>query len=246
MKKCFVIAMVLVMILALAACDKSANPADESDTKKTGAENNATYTISVEGLDLKYPEMWQDKVTIDISSDRAAFSCGDIKLFDLVFNGDEGTVLGTVCGDKNIVISIVDYPIDTNDKESLKMLEDVNVILDNLILDYDFVEGKAVEKADEATFNIKTDVVTMRYPAKWKEKVQVSVENECIKFSNDGTPLFDLVFAECDGYLLGVYNGTPIYIVDYSVKTDEQRAMKEDVNVILQFLMEDSSFKLNG
>ena len=46
-------------------------------------------------------------------------------------------------------------------------------------------------------------------------------------------------------HLLGTYKDTPIYIVDYPVETDEQAAMQEDVNVILQYLMEDPKFTIN-
>ena len=85
----------------------------------------------------------------------------------------------------------------------------------------------------------------MKYPAKWQDKVEISVSDEGVKFSASGVPLFDLVFAEGDGFLLGTYNGTPIYIVDYPVETEEMLAMQEDVNVILQYLIEDSNFKIN-
>ena len=111
--------------------------------------------------------------------------------------------------------------------------------------DYTFVVGDALEKEDSSTLDISTSIVTMKYPSKWREKVQIEVEDNGVKFSNNGTMLFDLMFIECDGYLLGTYSGTPIYIVDYSVNNDEQAIMQEDVNVILQYLMEDKNFIIN-
>ena len=45
-----------------------------------------------------------------------------------------------------------------------------------------------------------------------------------------------------EGYHAGEYNGTPVYIVDYKTKTDEQAVMQEDINVILQHLSEDPAF----
>ena len=84
----------------------------------------------------------------------------------------------------------------------------------------------------------------MKYPAKWREDVQIDVSDDGVRFSNNGTALFDLLFHECDGYLLGSYNGTPIYIIDYPVDDAEQANMQEDVNVILQYLMDDPSFQI--
>ena len=124
--------------------------------------------------------------------------------------------------------------------------EAVNTIMTHLASDYTFKINELVEDGDTSTFDIETSVVTMKYPNKWKDKVQVKVSDEGVKFSNDGTPLFDLNFIECDGYLLGTYKNTPIYVVDYTVKTDEQIAMQQDINVILQNLMSDSNFVINN
>ncbi|MBR6051869.1 MAG: hypothetical protein IKP68_11815, partial [Clostridia bacterium] len=85
---------------------------------------------------------------------------------------------------------------------------------------------------------------TMKYPAKWKDKVTVTVTSDRVAFVNNGTPLFDLVFSDEEGYLLGTYSGTPISIVDYHVTTDEQVAMQKDVNVILGFLFNDPNFEM--
>ena len=110
--------------------------------------------------------------------------------------------------------------------------------------DYDFVAGERIEYEDNSTFDIVTPVVTMKYPAKWKDKVTVTVTSDRVSFVNDGTPIFDLVFSDEEGYLLGTYSGTPISIVDYPVTTDEQAAMQEDVNVILGFLFNDPNFEM--
>lgn len=247
MKKYIALILMLVMIFALTACGDASKEQPEPTQDSHAEENDEpTYTISAAGLELKYPEKWQDKVTVAVEDDRVCFSCGDTKLFDLVFNKAEGAVLGTVKGEEYTTIYVVDYILDTEEKDLCAMQEDINVILSNLMKDYDFEVGVALEKEDTATFDIETDVVTMKYPAKWQDKVSIDVSEDGVRFSTDGTRLFDLMFVECDGYLLGTYKNTPIYIVDYSVETDEQSAMQEDVNVILQHLMEDSNFAINN
>ena len=206
-----------------------------------------TYAIDFAGLQLKYPEKWKDKVTVTVSDNKAAFVCGDVPLFDLLANSDEGYVLGTVCADEYTVLSVVSYDIaDTENADLFAMQEDMNVILQNLMTDYEFVVGEAVEKIDDSTVDIETSVTTLKYPARWKDTVTANVTENGVSFVNYGTSLFDLVFTECDGFLLGTYNDTPIYIVDYPVYSDEQAAMQEDVNVILQHLMEDPNFIINA
>lgn len=241
------ILLALVMLLTITACnikENAENNGSETDTTSTGEINmeDSTFSILVCGLTLKYPLKWQDKVSVTTSENRVCFAYGDTKLFDLTFNTDEGDILGTVEGEEYTVIRMVSYSFETENQELYAMQEDVNVILQNLMNDYTFVVGEALEKEDNSTFGIKTSVVTMKYPTKWQEKVQIEVTDNGVKFSNNGTPLFDLMFVECNGYLLGTYNGTPIYIVDYKVENDEQAIMQEDVNVILQHLMEDKNF----
>lgn len=262
MKKNLIVCLTVAMLL-LAGCGNTQTaeqpaPAEPTAAAETPAptpeeapapteEPIETYVIDFAGLQLKYPEQWKDKVTVTVSDNKAAFACGDIALFDLLADSDEGYVLGTVCEDEYTVLSIVSYDIaDTENTDVFAMQEDLNVILQNLMNDYEFVVGEAVEKEDTSTFDIETSVVTMKYPAKWQGVVTVDVSEEKVSFSNNWTPLFDLVFSECDGFLLGTYNNTPIYIVDYPVNSDEQAAMQEDVNVILQYLMEDPNFIINA
>ena len=79
----------------------------------------------------------------------------------------------------------------------------------------------------------------------WKDKIDTEVTDGGVVFSTDGAPLFELVFSEGKGSLLGVYDGTPVYVIYHEAKTDEQKAMLEDVNVILQNLMKDKKFTVH-
>ena len=102
-----------------------------------------------------------------------------------------------------------------------------------------------IEPNDEVS-DIPTDLVTLSYPERWKDKVEIKVEGKKVSFVNGDTPLFDLCFEECDGYLLGTYDGTPIYIIEYPVETEEQIAMQQDVNVIIDHLCQDAKFVINA
>ena len=119
------------------------------------------------------------------------------------------------------------------------------MILGYLAEDYNLVPEEAIDDEDPMDFEIQTSLVTLYYPSRWKEKVEIEVLDNGVKFSAAGTPLFDLMFEECDGYLLGTYQETPIYMVEYPVETEEQAAMQAGVNTILQHLTEDPSFTIN-
>lgn len=245
MKKTW-LAVCLVLMMLFSACAKP-QPADgsaEGAAPEQQTDDSAAMVIEVAGLELKYPQKWEGKVDVATEAHQATFSCGDSRLFDLYFNKTEvGDVLGTVCGDTNTVITYVLYPLEGDNAELVQMQEDVNYILDHLAEDYDFVSGAAEEVVEPDVFDIETSVVTLKYPLKWKDKVTIEVSDGKVCFSNEGTPLFDLVFSEGEGYLLGSYNGTPIYLVEYPVSTEEQIQMKDDVNVILDYLSMDEAFE---
>ena len=215
----------------------------EESVAEIAAEEIETFSFSVCGLELKYPMKWKDTVLVSVAGDRACFTYGEISLFDLTFNSDEGNVLGTVKSERgNTVVRIVNYPIETENENLYLMKEDINVTLQYLNEDYDFVPNEVIMAEDDSVFDIITPIATLKYPNKWKDTVDVEVLDYQVSFSNNGTPLFDIVYTECDGYLFGRYNNYPVYIVDYLVNTEEQEKMKEDVNVILDNLMKDGNF----
>lgn len=253
MKKFFPVLLGLMLFALLVGCGAqkeggsatSLLPEESKEASASSEIEESTFVIEAAGLKLRYPSRWQELVSIDVDTDTAAFRFGDEKLFTLYFNRPEqGNVLGTVCGDENIVITIADYEV--SDAQAVSMQEDVNVILQHLMEDYDFAAGEAVVKESGDVFAIETPVTTLYYPAKWQDAVTVAVSDTKVSFTYGDERLFDLVFAETEnGYLLGTYDGTPIYVVDYEASSDEAVAMQEDVNVILQYLIEDDHFLLN-
>lgn len=250
MKRFLSVIVLVFVFLSLFACGaKTEMSSSNGSGVEGGSEEVATYVIKTPYCDLKYAEKWQDKVNTEVVKEEPytlSFSAKDgTKLFDLIFNGNEGTPLGTITGDEYTAIHINDN-VDIKEGEYLAMREDINVILQHLMADYDFAPGEILEKEDNTVFAIKTKIGDLYYPNKWKEKVTIDVSDEKVSFSCKGIMLFDLVFAECEGYLLGTYDSTPIYIVDGTdAEEDEMMAMHEDVNVILQYLMEDPKFVIN-
>lgn len=173
----------------------------------------------------------------------------ETELFSIIFNGTGEYLVGTLMGEeKNTVIHANINDLDQNDQNyenNLFYQEQMYLIFEYLTEDYELVSGEALASEDTADFDIETSVVTLKYPSRWKEKVQIEVLEDGVKFSADGTPLFDLMFKECDGYMLGSYEGTPIYMVEYPVESEEHAAMQAGVNTILQHLTEDPNFSIN-
>lgn len=250
MKKITVLSMLLVLAMMFCACGSENSSSDKSSEE-------ANVKISTPYVDLKVTESIDENVsheetdpekepyTITFKSKK-----DDTELFSLVFNGEGKYLFGTLVGeDKNTVIYYNMPALDEdsdNYEQNRSYQEKLKEILNGLTADYEIILNEKVDHKDTSNFDIKTSVVTLKYPNKWKDKVKVEVVDNTVKFTNDKTPVFDLVFKKCDGYLLGTYKETPIYIVEYPVKTDEQAAMQQDVNVILKYLMKDPNFQMNN
>ena len=241
--------MVFVLLMTMVACGSGGTATKDEATKDEATTamiaDRETYNVEAGGLNLKCPAEWKDTVTVDASAEKMTVSVGETKLFDLLFNSEEGNVLGTVKGDTYTVLSVVWYPVKDEDTDLAKIQMDMNVILQNLEKDYDFAEGEALSKEDGVTFGIETSVVTLQYPLKWKDKVTVDVADDMVSFSDGDTKLFDLIFKkDSDGYLLGTYKDTPIYVKDYKVESEDDIAMQAAVNVIIEQLQKDSNFQI--
>lgn len=98
------------------------------------------------------------------------------------------------------------------------------------------------------TFPIETPYGTLHYPAKWSDCVRTEINDNAVAFygSVEGRgeqPLFTLQFEQGDGFYLGTFRDTTVYIVDgeplfdttwTDVDKEQIYAMQEDVNVILK------------
>ncbi len=255
------IAILLICILSacvFAACqdqgkekDKNTATADTRDTDDASEEIVETFEIPTKYATLKYPKRWKDIAKIDMKEGEpytVSFSVNDAKSFDLIFNGDKGDILGTLKTDKGqYLLTVVAAALDekAKDYKSLRnMQEDINVMLDCLDEDYEFVKGVDAREEEPEEYAIKTSLVDLYYPQKWENKVKTEVLDDMVKFSCEDTPLFDIVFGGDKGVLIGSFDGTEIYIVDYPLKDNEMKNMQEDVNVIINYLQKEEKFVL--
>lgn len=259
MKKRFSVILIFACLLSLCACSAVKN-VQEANTVKTDAQEQGgerdekITTISTPYADICVPEYFNGNVTHKVKSENPytlTFKANDgTELFTLIFNGTGDVLMGTLVSKSENTVIYMNVPTINKENEKYETYcgyqSAVNTIANHLEKDYDFRINEAVVEENTATADIEGAPIPMKYPEKWKNAVQTEVEKDRIKFSNNGVPLFDLVFTRCDGYLLGTYKDTPIYIIDYDVSTDEQLAMQEDVNVILQGLMDDPNFKINN
>lgn len=211
-------------------------------------------TISTPYADLRLPASFDKAVSHEETGTEPYVitfksRTDETELFSIIFNGTGEYLVGTLMGEeKNTVIHANTNDLDQNDQNyesNLFYQEQLYLILGYLAEDYNLVPEEAIDDEDPTDFEIQTSLVTLYYPSRWKEKVEIEVLDNGVKFSAAGTPLFDLMFEECDGYMLGSYEGTPIYMVEYPVETEEQAAMQAGVNTILQHLTEDPSFTIN-
>lgn len=264
MKKmvCLLLCGMMIMSL-LAGCEKNDGAEDSapvSESMVVGTEGEETCPIETRYCVLRYPERWKEQVQVTIEEQgvyTVKFSADGVALFDLAFGGGDGYVLGTLKLDEgNVPVRITSYEVEFESEQYdtyCAMQEDVNVILNGLWTEYEFADGVLIEDVDDSVFGIETSVGTLYYPEKWKDQVTVDVSDSAVKFSANGIQLFDLLFGDGEGYLLGTYNGTEIRVVSYEIEQEglsEQElndlwAMQEDVNVILQHLMEDTGFAIS-
>ena len=261
MKKIILMLLCLVMVLSFCACRAGEDPVqdpsssgEESSLPESSVEEEKTTTLNTPYIDLQIPASYEGKVDAEVTDETVVFKTKDgTELYTLYFGEATENLIGTILlEDKNIVIYVSFAELDVEDTNA-KYRDGINTIIKNLMKNENFVINEAVEYEDPTMFDIKTDLVTLKYPNKWKDKVKIEVTDDTVKFTCGKEKLFDLVFKECDGYLLGTYDNTPIYIISYEFdetkySEDEKMdlySMSGSVNAILQELMKDSKFVIN-
>lgn len=107
----------------------------------TQAGEEATFEIATDLVTLHYPERWKDQISVETAEDGVNFLYGDTPVFDVMFGGEEGFLLGTY---RDTEIRAVVYDPDPDDMPEseydaiCQMQEDINVILQHLMKDADF------------------------------------------------------------------------------------------------------------
>lgn len=258
MKKIIGVLLLLACVLTAVSCKKAEQSIDNTENlPDETVEMNVPTDQEEEGItfvtpyvELTLPSLFDGNVDAKVVSEEPytlAFVRSDdqTELFTLYFGGETGDVLGTLMLEgQNIVIYVSFAELDETDvnfKQNSRYQEEINTIVGYLVED-GFAAGEAVEYEDTSVFDIKTPVVTLKYPNKWKDKVQVEVSEEKVQFYYNDRLMFEMCFFECDGYILGWYKDTPMYMVHYGPESDEEELMQEDINVIIEHLNEDPDF----
>ena len=271
MKRRIAFFLVIAMAFCLSACGGGNDSSGSSDVKQSAATKDEaasgeadstaapavpemteseveTFEIETKYAVLKYPKKWEKDVNVKINDGdpyTVSFSSNNVPLFSLVFNGTQGDYIGTLKRDDgNVTLRIVSEHLDKNSdryEDYASMAEDVNEILNHLHFDYGLEIGEP-EEIDDSVYEIKTELATLYYPQRWKDKVSVSTKDNKVTFSSGETPLFTLVFGGEEGVPVGTYEGKQLCIIDYPVESDELANMQEDVNVILHYLIGDQGF----
>lgn len=256
---CTVLCLVLACT-ALVGCqgaNQNESQSQDAGEMRTASEAAADLMkIDTKYCVLKYPSKWGDDFSSKINEDKeytVSFLYDGNTVFDIILNGSGGSPLGAFeSGDEKVTVRVKTAELDSKDKNIQiykEMQDDINVIIDNLKMDYKFTAGD-FDPDDNELFEIKTSKVSLYYPKKWQDEVKTEVDGDKVSFSCNETKLFDLVFGECEGDILGTYDGTKLYLIDYpldkgKLKADEIKkmtAMKEDINVIIDNLSKSERF----
>lgn len=160
-----------------------------------------------------------------------------------------GIITGIVMGE---IIAVVILDKDSNDNAK----KPSNVETEQQI-------GQAISTLEEMLeaegLVIKTPIVDLRYPVKWKEQIrteQVEGDAYTVQFfgvvdGKEEVQLFNIVFGETEGISLGTIEGTEVCLVyvdiefDASWTEEEQNeiyAMQEDVNYIIGMFQKEEGY----
>lgn len=229
-------------------------------------DSQSFYSIETPFAVLRAPAEFETEVKTDVLSQKPyvlAFSTkDDVALFQIHVNEETNDLLGTLKTEKGTDVLYASFAkIDVNDEQYeqyTKYQLGISTIIENLTKDYGFLANELPADSTTDTFDIETSVVTLKYPSKWKDLVSIEVKDSAVHFTYQDEKLFDLVLSEAENidgaYLLGTYDGTPIYIVSYSVdeskfsedELSNYNAMQANVNVILENLKKEEKFIING
>ncbi len=247
MKKTVLILILTALVLLSVSCGKageadtesapdtsSAVPEGETEDTKGAEHVNTDDAPEANGFTLRLPEFFSEGVTYRADDSGVYFEKDGVKLFDILFDSEEGDPAGTVVRDgENVKISVVQYSPEGAGDDYLAVQEGLNEVIANLKEDY----PEAVP--DDGIYEIDTPFGKLSYPAEWKDTVSVVSEGAAVRFStNYGVGLFDLYFDGSNGQVVGYIGDAPLSLVVHDVTTDDEYAMQEGVNVILDGLEE--------
>lgn len=264
MRKILLLILVCGFMFSFCACASTKKAEGNNSTVKeneTVSDNNTK--ISTPYTDLEIKKTTLKNISYEVTSENPYTLTFKTKkdgteLFSFVFDGTGDNLIGTITGkDKNIVVYMNVFDLDSNSENyeeyssyQMAMNDIANSLLDNK----NFVSGEVIEYEDNSTFDIKTNIVTLKYPNKWKNKVNIDVSDEAVIFTFKDTKLFDIYFKDIEnGSKIGTYDKTPIFVISYlpddnrlsEEEMNEYTEMQYDINEIVNNLKKDKKFKIS-
>ena len=143
---------ILVFLNLLVGCSNNDNNTNGEDAPFYSTDEDV-FVIKTPYCDLQYPTKWKDKIVITngergecyVVSFFTSVDENTISLFDIIFGGDEGSLLGTLeIDNKSINIYIIEHALDLEQYTEEQQIEiggmnnDVNVIISKLLEQYNF------------------------------------------------------------------------------------------------------------
>ncbi|MBQ9415068.1 MAG: hypothetical protein IJU16_08100 [Clostridia bacterium] len=273
MKRVAILLIALVCLLCLCACNGGGTTTpvtpDSSDTTDTAAATTTTrittlndpyITVETPYCTLAFPQSFEGNVEHTVTSEdpyTLKFTANDgAELFSILFGQETPNLLGTLVLEDRCVVMYADFaPLNSGDARYFEYGEyqnGITTMMEHLVAEYEFVVNEAVTYEERATFTLDDSVAPLQYPLKWKDQVQVEKKDDTVIVSASGQNLFGVCYVDCDGYLLGSYKGTPVYMLSYTIdKTaytaevyDTLQEMQNDVNVLISCLTEDPDFSM--
>lgn len=151
---CSLILSGIIVASMLAGCQKIEKSDDDQEdavestqSDSTGEiisnnENVPVIEIVSDIATLYYPEKWSDNITVDKRHNTVSFTSNGTRLFDFVFGGTEGTLLGYYDGVEVRIMSyeIIEDNYTENEYITLRaMQEDIDIVIEHLIEDKKFI-----------------------------------------------------------------------------------------------------------
>ena len=252
---------VTVLIVSCAAAKDDAASGDTSvyfvsDTEPDGSDTAEPDTeefpspaeSAAADIAPRLPASWSDGVEYTAEDDRIEFTYGGQKMFDILIGSEEGDYIGALADRTRV--SVVQYPSDDGDDGFLAAQEGINELIDKLFEDGVLIKTPEQSASDETeTYDSASPLGPFAYPERWDGNVTILVDGDSVSFSTtEGTRLFDLLRGDAPegASVIGTYDGAPVSLVMYPVTTDEEYALQEDVNFIVEELMKDPLFVRAG
>lgn len=150
----FIAVLTVVLVLPLCSCGNKNSDKTSADNTDTEVDITKTYDIITQVATLKYPLKWKDttKTNVVTKDDvttvefTATIENKDYHLFDFIFGGEDGDIIGTYTKDgKEFSVYIKTYDTETANvsdevnEEIRQREEDINVIFENLQKTNNFV-----------------------------------------------------------------------------------------------------------